>query len=180
MKKYISVNIVLLVVLILVACSSKPTQTPTATTAPVTEKNGYVAPEVTQTSITNNPAPSGPFIPEYYPPPLPPGAVLQVIVNSKDIKSYTPDTLRKLPQATITSGDTKASGPKLSSILTDANIGAYTTVYVVNGFQAVTLSKEQINDQVIIGLATDGSLFLAIDNQSADQWFKQINQIWYK
>jgi len=202
MKINVYILLLLLLLISISACSAKPT--PTA--SPVADVNGYLAPNengylvpsavpdengyLAPSAVPDENgylAPSTPSgdipqtnnLPNYL-PPLPAGALLQVVYGDNQSKVYTLDALKKLPSISITSGSTQASGPKLSTLLVDAGINDYQQVTVLSGNNSSILNKDKINDQVIIGLAADGSAFLVTPDQPADKWLKNIDQIQVK
>jgi hypothetical protein len=192
MKKNDYILILSLLLISLSACSAKPI--PIAAPTPVADVNGYLAPNengfLAPSAVPDENgylAPSTPSgdipqtnnLPNYL-PPLPAGALLQVVYGDNQSKVYTLDALKKLPSISITSGSTQASGPKLSTLLVDAGINDYQQVTVLSGNNSSILNKDKINDQIIIGLSSDGSAFLVTPDQPADKWLKNIDQIQVK
>lgn len=192
MKKNDYIFLLLLLLISISACSAKPT--PIAASTPVADVNGYLAPNengyLAPSAVQDENgylAPSTPSgdipqtnnLPNYL-PPLPAGALLQVVYGDNQSKVYTLDALKKLPSVSVTSGSTQASGPKLSTLLVDAGINDYQQVTVLSGNNSSILNKDKINDQVIIGLSSDGSAFLVTPDQQADKWLKNIDQIQVK
>jgi hypothetical protein len=171
------VLIVFLALLSLLALLTGCAQT---SVSPTTSSSGYPAP----TSSGNPTAESG------YPPPAattaastsqegiayPAGSAgtvsIAVVASNGTIKDVSMADLNDLPKATIGND----SGPKLIDVLQLANIFDFTSVTITGSNGSKDLTKDQVTDQVILGLANN-SASLIIGGASSDQEIKDVNTL---
>ncbi len=171
MSRVLIVSFALLSILaILSGCS----QAPATTAAPATPTgSGYPAPAVNPTTDTGYPAPTTPEAPTAYPAPI--GNGIQVVASDGTTKTVSATDLNDLPQAKVSN----ESGPKLIDVLQLANIFDFTSVTITGSNGSKDLTKAQVTDQVILGLA-NGTVTLVMNGTPQDQWIKDVNLITVK
>ena len=85
--------------------------------------------------------------------------------------------LRAMPLAQITAGDTVENGILLGALLNAQGITDFQQVTVTGSGGNLTLSKDQVTQDVILSFTQDGSVQLVDSTRAADQWVKGVNKI---
>ena len=159
--------------------------TPTASAPPTAVSSGYPA-DSGNPPVQSNPAqssgypaaiestPAAPSAETGYPAQVPAasGNGLQVVASNGTTKAVTMADLNDLPKATVGS----ESGPKLIDVLQFAGVFDFSTVTITGSNGSKDLPADQVNDQVILGLANN-TVTLVVNGAASDQAIKDITSI---
>lgn len=141
--------LLLVVVAILVACN--PATTPT----PVEEDPPQVADQ----------------------PSAPAEAVFQVIKADGASIPFSAADLKALPLAQVEAEGKVEEGPRLLDILQAAGVSEFEEITLTGADGSMTLSAEQVDDQVILDFTNRGTVKLAAANIPKTEWVKDITRI---
>jgi hypothetical protein len=160
MRKHYSFIILLLLSIILSACS---TSAPTATQAPAIP----VATEPAQVQPAEAPTRAS--------------SVLFQIVKPDGTKfDVTLDAVKALPLAQITIEGKVQEGPKLSDVLALAGITDFTDLTITGSSAPTTLTRAQVDDNTILDFSNRGTMKLATTYIPKADWTKDIKEITVK
>ncbi len=144
--------------------------TPTAAVPPTAANTVYPPPSSSQTIASVYPPLPTPETGTSY--PAQGGNGLQVVASDGTSKTVSWADLNDLPKATVGS----ESGPKLIDVLQFAGNFDFSTITVTGSNGTKDLTKDQVNDQVILSLG-NGTVSLVIGGAPSDQLIKDITLI---
>jgi len=142
----------MLALILLAGCTSTPAETPAAAAAPAA--GGL--------------------------PTLPAGAVFQVIDANGVVTLFGGAELGELPLGQITVEEKVEEGPRLLDVLAAAGITAFNEVTLTGPASAMTLTADQVDDQVLLDLTNHGTVKLASPYVPKADWVKDITLIQVK
>ena len=157
MKKNILSVSFLLFALILSACGTQATPTPT--------KVSETIQQIEATSI---------------PPTASSAGVFQIIKADGTKFDVTLDALKGLPLAQITVDGKVQEGPKLLGVLALAGVTQFTEVTLTGSASPATLTFAQVDDNTILDFNNHGTLKLATTYIPMPNWTKDISEITVK
>lgn len=175
---YRFIFIVILVALVLTACTSTPSSTPPASVPNLTATPivSYPAPQSGEKTATpaaqstNYPAPlpmpTSQTAPETGYPAI---GNLQVIKSNGSISSITADTLKALTATKVTIEGKEENVRKLADALNSAGITTFSKVTVTSSGGTLALTKDQAS-QAYLDITNDGSIRLMVQGISKDRW----------
>lgn len=180
--------VLLLMGLLLAACSpSAATQAadganPSSPTEAAKDGAVYPAPsegaEAAGTQGYPAPADSGaPAGDAGYPGPAANGGLVQLSLPDGSSVSLAPTDLTGLSAVEITADGQSKTGYRLSDLLTAYNVSQYQTLTAQGPNASITLSPDQIDDQTILEMASDGSVNLVMGKLPAAQWIVPVTTI---
>ncbi len=180
-RKMISLTVIALVAgFIMAACSGKA-QTQNTVNLPNTQNNGganTAYPAVTNVPPTQAAYPAVTYVPPTqaaYPAAI--GGPLTVTRPDNTTTSLTPDTLVTLKMNTVKTGSTTVQGISVSAILTAAGITDYKQITLTGANGSQTLTKDKVNDNVILKINDDKTLQLVSPDLPEANWLKAVSAI---
>ena len=111
------------------------------------------------------------------------GYTIKIYSNDTQIASLTLDDLLALPQVNVSAADRDQQGPTLLSALARAgvtNFSQITTTGMTQGRIAeaeLTLTRDKIDDEVLLDITNSGTAKLCGPNISFDSWIRDVNKL---
>lgn len=113
-------------------------------------------------------------------PTLPTGAVFQVIDANGVVTLFGGAELGELPLGQITVEEKVEEGPRLLDVLAAAGITSFTEVTLTGPESTMTLTTDQVDEQVLLDLTNRGTVKLASPYVPKVDWVKDITLIQVK
>jgi len=100
---------------------------------------------------------------------------LVVVQNQQPIKAYTIKMIQKMPSKSFILDGKVESGPTLAVLLEDAGIKEFSEIFVKNDAGEYFQTKNP--EKYILDITNRGTVKLASEELSKDQWLKDITEI---
>jgi hypothetical protein len=114
---------------------------------------------------------------KYEIPPLPDGAVLQVVTSDGKATAFSLDQLAALPLASVTIEGKVEEGPRLLDILRAAGVSGFTQV-ILRGSRGDnttnTVTSAQVDSDFVLDFTNRGTVKVATPSIPKDNWAKDI------
>ena len=104
-------------------------------------------------------------------------ALFQVITQTGNCIPFTADKLKNLPTAQVTVQGKVEEGPKLLEVLQAAGIEDFKQVTISGSNGEITLSQQQVTEQIILDFTNRGTVKLAAVDIPKEGWIKDISLI---
>jgi hypothetical protein len=103
-------------------------------------------------------------------PPLPAGALLQVVRPDGTAKAFTVADLKALPSTSVTIGTKAYVGPKIFDVLTSAAVSSYVELAVHGDSGRLSLLKDHVTGDTILAFTGASQVTLVAPNIEKSEW----------
>jgi hypothetical protein len=103
-------------------------------------------------------------------PPLPAGALLQVVRPDGTAKVFTVADLKALPQAGVNIGAKSYVGPKINDVLSAAAVSSYVELAVSGDSGRLSLQKDHVTGDTILAFTGANQVTLLAPNIEKSEW----------
>ena len=110
-------------------------------------------------------------------PPLPAGALLQVVRQDGGAKAFTMAELKAMPSTDVTVGTKKYSGPRLTDVLTASAVSGYTELLISGGSGRLSLLKNRVTANTIFAFTGANRVTLLSPTIDNSQWMIGANLV---
>lgn len=91
------------------------------------------------------------------------------------LKDLTVDEIEALPKVDLTADGKTQNGPRLMEVLKAAGVSDFASVTVTGAWkETLTLSKEEVTDEVILDFANRGTCKLTGSKIPKDKWVRDV------
>ena len=111
------------------------------------------------------------------------GYTIKIFSNNTQIASLSLDELLNLPQVNVTAADRAQEGPTLLSALALAGVQNFSKITATGMTQGriaeavLTLTRNEINDQVILDITNSGTTKLCGPDIEFANWIRDVNKL---